>query len=740
VFACLLVATSAACDSRSYEMSARVNCVDVDSIKFLDTAVGQTAEVALLAHRVGKGPKAPLEVSIDGPAAADFSLYPESDCVDAKLQQFEGCMVRLAFTPTRLGARTATLRIGDSDFPLSAKAVEFQSSLRANLRGVASMTHLTLTETRTNVVLTNGGTDAMSIGTSLDLGDTIDGGSFGACPTQLQPGESCTLQLVIASRMPGCSSGSLTITGDTQPIEIPIAATGINTLTVKSNGPGKITTSPSGLDCGPDSTCTFVLDDATPELRADPIGGAHFNGWSKPSCGLELTCTTDVLVRSGTSPNLGPPLTQAAFAPEDWIPVDVTFAGTGAGRVSFQSYLSTYPPMTSVCTSSCRLWLDPSTALTTWALHATTTSQFGGWEGDCSNPGTQCELANLAASDRRPRSTTVTFVGDSSEVTTLLPDNKIDAGTVDPSGGFVVAFGSLVSRLSADGALEWLTSLPRTAFFDAVGMRSTSSAAYLLERASGEQFGSGRLSRLDLVTGAVEWIVTVSGELSSSTIATTPSGGIAYGDGTSVRAMTPDGSLAWSIELGCMPLAIAIDSAGSVAAACDWGNVLRFAADRTPQSPFTMPSPSAPSPGAPMSQSSSLVFDAAGRIGVHAIQNDQRTVMRFDDSGTVTLDAREKVGGSSSYGALNDDALAFALPNGDLFAVLPYFGKVSSSSPYLQGGTFERYDGQGKTWTVSKTPTQEGPRIMDAACNAAGRCAVFGQYLERGWIEVFEFP
>src|SRR5678816_905423 len=64
-------------------------------------------------------------------------------------------------------------------------------------------------------------------------------------------------------------------------------------LSVTKQGPGTVTSSPGGINCG--ATCSATYGAGTVvRLTATPNNGARFYGWSDSVCGGALTCTLTV--------------------------------------------------------------------------------------------------------------------------------------------------------------------------------------------------------------------------------------------------------------------------------------------------------------------------------------------------------------------------------------------------------------------------------------------------------------
>lgn len=65
-------------------------------------------------------------------------------------------------------------------------------------------------------------------------------------------------------------------------------------LSVKKTGPGSVTSDPSGIDCGPDCSESY-LPGTVVTLTAEPKGDATFIGWVGGGCwGSDLTCAVSM--------------------------------------------------------------------------------------------------------------------------------------------------------------------------------------------------------------------------------------------------------------------------------------------------------------------------------------------------------------------------------------------------------------------------------------------------------------
>ena len=227
--------------------------------------------------------------------------------------------------------------------------------LKAQGAGTGKIQGAGITDCRTSC------TALLAVGTQLTLVATADSGSSfagwsGAC-TGL---DACKLT-VDADRA---------VTATFAPVPPP--PPGKHSLTVAKSGSGRVTSTPSGIDCG--STCSAAFDDGvTVELTAAADAGFHFAGFTSACSGktCKVTLRVDTLVQARFEADAPPP-----SPPPGMHAIIVTRSGAGTGSV-------TSSPAGIDCGATCSASLIEGTQVTL-AAAATSSSRFTGWSGACS--------------------------------------------------------------------------------------------------------------------------------------------------------------------------------------------------------------------------------------------------------------------------------------------------------------------------------------------------------------------
>ena len=220
------------------------------------------------------------------------------------------------------------------------------------------------------------------------------------CQQSYDPGTQVTLTATPAqgSRFTGwtgaCTNqqGPCTLTmNDNRVVTARFTAVDTYRLTVSKQGQGQgtVTSSPSGIDCGPtcDSQFSQFNDAEVVTLTASAAQGSEFTGWSGACSG---TAPCQVTMNEAR---------QVAATFQQEVPrtltLSVTRPGTGQGTV-------TSSPAGIDCGSVCQAAFEEGTTVTLTAT-AVSGSTFTGWSGACSGTG-PCQVTMSQA-----REVTATF-------------------------------------------------------------------------------------------------------------------------------------------------------------------------------------------------------------------------------------------------------------------------------------------------------------------------------------------
>lgn len=145
-------------------------------------------------------------------------------------------------------------------------------------------------------------------------------------------------------------------------------------LTVRVVGSGTVTSSPPGIDCGPDSTCSAPFpSNSMVDLQARPQEGWTFTGWQGDCAGTGACRVTMNRARSVV----------ANFAQA---PSRLTIEVRGSGSVSSAPVNGSTVHIECFPNQTCSTDFPPGTRVTLTAMPESG-ANFAGWSGDCSGTG-----------------------------------------------------------------------------------------------------------------------------------------------------------------------------------------------------------------------------------------------------------------------------------------------------------------------------------------------------------------
>ncbi|MDQ3739996.1 MAG: choice-of-anchor D domain-containing protein, partial [Actinomycetota bacterium] len=264
---------------------------DPDSLALGDRDVddGASSLGTSIVENTGTEPVTLADVVIGGADAGDFSQASPvaGDCQDGTvLAAGEDCDVRIAFDPSTVGAKSATVTL-DSSAPDET----------IDLSGTGTQTLLTATPatlpfgdrdvnegptaTQQSTV-TNAGTEPVSLVAVDATGDTAQferltgQGSDCSATTTLNAGDECTIRVRFDPTTVGAKS--VTYTVDSNAADVTVDATGTGTLKQLSAGPVALPFGSQDVDAGPTPQQESIVQntgDQDVTIAAVTLGGAN---------------------------------------------------------------------------------------------------------------------------------------------------------------------------------------------------------------------------------------------------------------------------------------------------------------------------------------------------------------------------------------------------------------------------------------------------------------------------------
>ncbi len=206
-------------------------------------------------------------------------------------------------------------------------------------------------------------------------------------------------------------------------------------LVVTVSGPGVVTSTPTGINCGATCTANFP-GSSTVTLSASPAGGSAFKGWSGACTGTSTTCSVVLTAASAVT---------ATFVAVPTLQVTITPSGSGT---------VTSNPSGINCPGTCSASFATNTAVTLTASAGNGYS-FTGWSGGgCTGTGS-CQVKLTSAT-----SVVANFSAVPSS-TLVVTMSGPGTGTVasNPSG---ISCPTTCSASFANGTQITLTATPGT--------------------------------------------------------------------------------------------------------------------------------------------------------------------------------------------------------------------------------------------------------------------------------------
>jgi hypothetical protein len=192
----------------------------------------------------------------------------------------------------------------------------------------------------------------------------------------------------------------------------PLPVTHSITVTKGGAGTGLVTSSPSGIACGPICTAAFTVN--TVMLRAEAVVGSAFVKWTGDCSGTSANVSLDITSQDKTC--------HAEFEPLYWL--TVTKAGNGSGRI-------TSSPAGIDCGSVCSYQFLAGTQVTLTADPDPGSQTGGGWGGACATYDTT-DTASVTMTANESCSLSFVTTGCGLGITVTQVGSRLDLAATNP--------------------------------------------------------------------------------------------------------------------------------------------------------------------------------------------------------------------------------------------------------------------------------------------------------------------
>jgi hypothetical protein len=205
------------------------------TLSFASQAVGTpSASKAITLTNTGNAPLTLSRVDItlaQLPLGPQAEFFETDDCIGASIAAGQTCTLQVSFAPAATGNRSATMTLfgnvsgGQATVSLIGSATPGGAVVLTPLFVNFGATDVNATSPAQNITVSNTGTAQVTLGTPAVSGDFRI--SANTCGATLKPDTGCTLGIVFTPTASGARSGSLSISGDGNPLTASLSGRGI---------------------------------------------------------------------------------------------------------------------------------------------------------------------------------------------------------------------------------------------------------------------------------------------------------------------------------------------------------------------------------------------------------------------------------------------------------------------------------------------------------------------------------
>ena len=316
--------------------------VSATSLKLASSAVGNTSAAKNITITNNQTGPISLSPVVGGANPVDFLIAASSTC-GATLAANSKCVYSVAFSPTGIGARTATLSLTDSPDPNSPYAISLSGT---GLIPVSlSTTSLTLgssavgnTSATKNITITNNQNGPISLSPVAGGANPADFAiaASSTCAATLAANSKCVYSVAFSPTAIGARTATLSLSDSpdpNSPYAISLSGTGLIPVSVSTT---RLTLGSSAVGNTSATKNIAITNNQTGPLSLDPVlSGANAGDFAlsaSSTCGTSLAANSKCVYSVAFSPSAIGARTAALVltdSPDPNSPYTIALSGTG---------------------------------------------------------------------------------------------------------------------------------------------------------------------------------------------------------------------------------------------------------------------------------------------------------------------------------------------------------------------------------------------------------------------------